>query len=108
MTTKTSATTCTAPGDSSRSAGRRGWGGWAGWGGPGGPGDPRRGGGWGGFGDEFRIGRMLASGDLRLIALYFIEQQPRHGYDLIKAIEEKTCGRLRAEPRRHLPRADVP
>jgi DNA-binding PadR family transcriptional regulator len=75
-----------------QSAGRRGWGGWGGWGGPGGPGDPRRGGGWGGFGDEFRIGRMLASGDLRLIALYFIEQQPRHGYDLIKAIEEKTSG----------------
>src|SRR3982751_1487919 len=67
--------------------GRRG-----GWGpGPGGPG---RGGfgGWGGFGDNMRIGRMLASGDLRLIALYFIEQQPRHGYDLIKAIEDKTGG----------------
>ena len=57
---------------------------------------PRRLGGgcgdWGGFGDNFRIGRMLASGDLRLVALYFIEQQPRHGYDLIKAIEEKTGG----------------
>lgn len=47
---------------------------------------------WGGFGDQFRVGRMLASGDLRLVALYFIEQQPRHGYDLIKAIEEKTAG----------------
>jgi DNA-binding PadR family transcriptional regulator len=72
--------------------GRRG--GWGGWGGPGGAGDPRRGG-WGdfgGFGDNFRIGRMLASGDLRLVALYFIEQQPRHGYDLIKAIEDKTGG----------------
>jgi DNA-binding PadR family transcriptional regulator len=41
---------------------------------------------------NFRIGRMLASGDLRLVALYLIEQQPRHGYDLIKAIEEKTAG----------------
>jgi DNA-binding PadR family transcriptional regulator len=70
---------------------RRGWGGWGR--GPGGPGG--RGAGWGdfgGFGDNFRIGRMLASGDLRLVALYFIEQQPRHGYDLIKAIEEKTSG----------------
>ena len=66
---------------------RRGWGGWGG--GPGGPGGPGRGGDWG---DSFRIGRMLASGDLRLVALYFIEQQPRHGYDLIKAIEEKTGG----------------
>ena len=47
---------------------------------------------WDGFGENFRIGRMLASGDLRLVALYLIEQQPRHGYDLIKAIEEKTAG----------------
>lgn len=47
---------------------------------------------WGGFGDNFRIGRMLASGDLRLVALWFIEQQPRHGYDLIKAIEDKSAG----------------
>jgi DNA-binding PadR family transcriptional regulator len=47
---------------------------------------------WSGFGDNFRIGRMLASGDLRLVALYFIELQPRHGYDLIKAIEEKSAG----------------
>ena len=68
--------------------GRRGFGG-PGWGGPGGRGGW---GDWSGFGDNFRIGRMLASGDLRLIALYFIELQPRHGYDLIKAIEEKTSG----------------
>ena len=46
----------------------------------------------GGFGGNFRIGRMLASGDLRLVALYLIEQQPRHGYDLIKAVEEKSQG----------------
>ena len=43
-------------------------------------------------GGNFRIGRMLASGDLRLVALYLIEQQPRHGYDLIKAIEERSAG----------------
>jgi DNA-binding PadR family transcriptional regulator len=47
---------------------------------------------WSGFGDNFRIGKMLASGDLRLVALYLIEQQPRHGYDLIKAVEEKSQG----------------
>ncbi len=47
---------------------------------------------WGGFGGNFRIGRMLASGDLRLVALFLIEQQPRHGYDLIKAIEEHSHG----------------
>jgi DNA-binding PadR family transcriptional regulator len=66
--------------------GRRFGGGWGGPRGGGGFGD------WGGFGDSLRIGRMLASGDLRLIALYFIEQQPRHGYDLIKAVEERTKG----------------
>lgn len=48
--------------------------------------------GWGNMGSNFRIGRMLAAGDLRLVALYLIEQQPRHGYDLIKAIEEKSAG----------------
>jgi DNA-binding PadR family transcriptional regulator len=67
----------------------------AGFGGPGGGfGGPGGGfAGWGGgFGDNMRLGRMLASGDLRLIALYLIEQQPRHGYDLIKAIEEKAGG----------------
>lgn len=47
---------------------------------------------WQGLEGNFRIGRMLASGDLRLVALYLIEQQPRHGYDLIKAIEDKTGG----------------
>lgn len=47
---------------------------------------------WGNMGGNFRIGRMLASGDLRMVALYLIEQQPRHGYDLIKAIEEKSGG----------------
>ena len=45
-----------------------------------------------GWGGNFRIGRMLASGDLRLVALYLIEQQPRHGYDLIKAIEDRSAG----------------
>jgi DNA-binding PadR family transcriptional regulator len=43
-------------------------------------------------GGNFRVGRMLASGDVRLVALYLIEQQPRHGYDLIKAIEERSNG----------------
>lgn len=44
------------------------------------------------LGGNFRVGRMLASGDVRLVALYFIEQQPRHGYDLIKAIEQRSNG----------------
>lgn len=46
----------------------------------------------GGGGDMFRIGRMLAQGDLKLLALSLIAEQPRHGYELIKVIEEKTGG----------------
>jgi DNA-binding PadR family transcriptional regulator len=45
-----------------------------------------------GGGDFMRAGRMLAQGDLRLIALALIAEQPRHGYDLIKQLEEKTSG----------------
>ena len=58
----------------------------------------RGGRGWGrkhgmGGGDDFmRAGRMLAQGDLRLIALALIAEQPRHGYDIIKQLEEKTSG----------------
>ncbi|MBI4047063.1 PadR family transcriptional regulator [Paradevosia shaoguanensis] len=75
--------------------GRRGFGG--GKFGPGGFGGDF-GGDWGRFGDNFRIGRMLASGDLRLVALFLIEEQPRHGYDLIKAIEEKSGGLYSPSP----------
>jgi DNA-binding PadR family transcriptional regulator len=45
-----------------------------------------------GGGDFRRAGRMLAHGDLRLIALALIAEQPRHGYDIIKQLEEKTSG----------------
>jgi DNA-binding PadR family transcriptional regulator len=40
--------------------------------------------------DDMRAGRMLAQGDLRLLALSFIAEAPRHGYELIKLVEEKT------------------
>lgn len=43
-------------------------------------------------GDDLRAGRMLAQGDLRLIALALIAEQPRHGYEIIKVLEEKTEG----------------
>src|SRR5258706_9697325 len=50
--------------------------------------------GWGGRhgmgGNMMRAGRMLAQGDLRLIALALIAEQPRHGYEIIKLFEEKT------------------
>jgi DNA-binding PadR family transcriptional regulator len=45
-----------------------------------------------GGGDMMRAGRMLAQGDLRLIALALIAEQPRHGYEIIKLLEEKTAG----------------
>lgn len=46
----------------------------------------------GGGGNMFRAGRMLADGDLRLIALSLIADGPRHGYDIIKALEELSSG----------------
>ena len=42
--------------------------------------------------DMMRAGRMLAQGDLRLLALALIAEQPRHGYEIIKVLEEKTAG----------------
>jgi DNA-binding PadR family transcriptional regulator len=45
-----------------------------------------------GGGDMIRAGRMLATGDLRLIALALIAEQPRHGYEIIKVLEDKTDG----------------
>src|SRR6201993_2133283 len=45
-----------------------------------------------GGGDMIRAGRMLAQGDLRLLALALIAEQPRHGYEIIKVLEEKTAG----------------
>jgi DNA-binding PadR family transcriptional regulator len=42
--------------------------------------------------DMMRARRMLAQGDLRLIALALIAEQPRHGYEIIKLMEEKTGG----------------
>jgi DNA-binding PadR family transcriptional regulator len=45
-----------------------------------------------GGGDFIRAGKMLAQGDVRLLALALIAEQPRHGYDIIKVLEEKTAG----------------
>ena len=53
----------------------------------------RHGGGFGGMGGEdlLRARRMLAQGDLRLLALALIAEAPRHGYEIIKLIEEQTA-----------------
>src|ERR1700749_3387772 len=45
-----------------------------------------------GGGDTMRAGRMLAQGDLRLLALALIAEQPSHGYEIIKVLEDKTGG----------------
>jgi DNA-binding PadR family transcriptional regulator len=44
------------------------------------------------------IGRMVADGDLRLVVLSLIDRSPRHGYDIIKAIEELTSGSYSPSP----------
>ena len=41
--------------------------------------------------EDLRAGRMLAQGDMRLIALALIAAEPRHGYEIIKLVEEKTA-----------------
>ena len=68
-----------------------------------GPGHPGRGrgrfGGPGLFGGRGGPGRrMFGPGDLRIVALALIEQEPRHGYDLIKAIEALFGGAYAPSP----------
>ena len=43
-------------------------------------------------------GRMLGHGDLKLLLLALIEQQPRHGYELIRIIEEMFHGHYTPSP----------
>src|SRR4051812_42034610 len=63
-----------------------------------------RGGGWeGDWGGEFGHGRrgrrrMFESGELRLVLLKLIADEPRHGYDLIRAIEDLTHGSYAPSP----------
>lgn len=77
-----------------RFGGRGGFGPFGGHGG--GPG--MRGGGRGGPGDMLRAGRMLADGDLKLIALLLLSQASRHGYDIIKALEDFSHGAYSPSP----------
>jgi len=75
--------------------GRRG--GW-GWGG----GHHRHGGFFGrhgrGGGDGFRTGRKLGAGDLQLLLLFLLQENPRHGYELIKELESRTNGYYTPSP----------
>lgn len=43
-------------------------------------------------GRAFRAGRRLASGDLQVVLLALLEERPSHGYELIKALEERSGG----------------
>lgn len=45
-----------------------------------------------------RRGRMFAQGELRLALLALIAESPRHGYELIKAIEDMTGGAYAPSP----------
>lgn len=45
-----------------------------------------------------RRGRMFESGELRLVLLKLIADEPRHGYDLIRAIEQLTGGEYAPSP----------
>jgi len=49
-------------------------------------------------GRRARRGRMFESGELRLVLLKLIADEPRHGYDLIRAIEELTGGDYAPSP----------
>ena len=42
--------------------------------------------------------RVFDSGELRLVLLRLIADQPRHGYDLIRAIEDRTGGAYAPSP----------
>lgn len=45
-----------------------------------------------------RFGRVFDHGDLRYVLLGLIAQEPRHGYELIKAIEERFGGMYSPSP----------
>src|SRR5579871_1881059 len=63
----------------------------------------RHGFGWGlhegrGFGRHGRPGRVFEQGDLRLVLLKLIADQPRHGYELIRAVEDAVGGAYSPSP----------
>lgn len=51
-----------------------------------------------GSGRRQRRGRMFGTGELRLAMLALIAEKPRHGYELIKEIEEMTGGGYAPSP----------
>ncbi len=51
-----------------------------------------------GHGGGGRRERLFDQGDLRLVMLAMIAERPRHGYDIIKALEEMTGGAYSPSP----------
>jgi DNA-binding PadR family transcriptional regulator len=49
-------------------------------------------GGDGGLGGRHFGGRKLGGGDLQLLILDLLAEQPRHGYEIIKALEDRSSG----------------
>ena len=45
-----------------------------------------------------RGGRFFGHGDLRFVVLALLDEQARHGYELIKELEERTGGAYRPSP----------
>jgi DNA-binding PadR family transcriptional regulator len=45
-----------------------------------------------------RLGRMFDHGDLRYVILQLIAEKPRHGYEIIKAIEEQSAAAYAPSP----------
>lgn len=43
-------------------------------------------------------GRMFEQGDLKLVILQLLSEKPRHGYDIIKELEERSGGRYAPSP----------
>ncbi len=56
-----------------------------------------RGGGWSNPTDH-ELRRFFAHGDLRLVILRLIAEKPRHGYEIIKEIEERVAGAYSPSP----------
>lgn len=52
----------------------------------------------GGFGEGRGRGRFFEQGQLRLVILALIAEAPRHGYELIKAIEDRLGGGYSPSP----------
>ena len=49
-------------------------------------------------GSGMRVAKMLASGDLQLIILALLSEKPRHGYEIIKQVEEHSSGTYSPSP----------